>query len=107
MRSVFYTSALGLCIALVAGCGRNDVQVYRVSKEDSKPVAQDQSGAMPAGHPDMGESAPRIKYTLPPSWQEAPRGQMRVASFRVTGKDSKQADVGVVADAWLDGKRFG
>ncbi len=53
---------------------------------------------MPAGHPPMGDaSAPAgIKYTLPPSWQEAPAGQMRVASFRVPGKDGKQAEVGVV-----------
>jgi hypothetical protein len=81
------------------------VQVYRVSKDEAKPMAQDQSPAMPAGHPGVGESgAPSIKYTLPQGWQEAPPGQMRVASFRVNGKDGKQADVGVVPLPGLMGR---
>jgi len=105
-RSLVWTSAFVL-LAVSTGCGRNDVQVYRVSKEDAKPAAgsQDQSGAAPSGHPETGESAPPgIKYMLPASWQEAPPGQMRVASFRVTGKDGKQADVGVVPMAGLMGR---
>jgi hypothetical protein len=97
--------ALGLLAACLAGCGRNDVQVYRVAKEESKPAAQDQSASMPTGHPDVGESAPpALKYNLPPGWQEAPPGQMRVASFRVNGKDGKQADVGVVPLPGLMGR---
>jgi len=94
----------------LAGCGRNDVQVYRVSKEDPKATAPAQSdqaaGAMPAGHPEMGGDAapPSIKYTLPPSWQEAPPGQMRVASFRINGKDGKQAEVAVVPLAGFMGR---
>ncbi len=95
------------CVAaFLTGCDRNDVQVYRVSKDESKGSAQAQPGAMPAGHPEMGEAGgpPGIKYTLPPSWQEAPAGQMRVASFRVTGKDGKQAEVGVVPLPGLMGR---
>ena len=98
-------TVLGLLAAGLAGCGRNDVQVYRVSKEDSKPLAQEQAGTMPPGHPDTGESvSPGLKYTLPPSWQETSPGQMRVASFRVNGKDGKQADVGVVPLPGLMGR---
>ena len=104
MRAV-PTLFLVLLAACLPGCGRNDVQVYRVSKEESKPVAQDQSAAMPAGHPDAGESAPPgLKYSLPTGWQETPPGQMRVASFRVNGKDGKQADVGVVPLPGLMGR---
>ena len=101
-------SALGFLVGVLAGCGRNDVQVYRISKEDAKPAAaplEQPGGGLPPGHPETGESAmPAIKYTLPASWQEAPPGQMRVASFRVTGKDGKQADVGVVPMAGLMGR---
>jgi hypothetical protein len=79
--------------------------VYRVSKEEPQAAAQQQGGAMPPGHPEMGEAAPPgIKYTLPASWQEAPPGQMRVASFRVVGKDGKQAEVGVVPLPGLMGR---
>ena len=89
----------------LVGCDRNDVQVYRVSKDEPKSAAQAQGGMLPAGHPETGEGAtPGIKYTLPASWQEAPPGQMRVASFRVTGKDGKQAEVGVVPLPGLMGR---
>src|SRR5579859_6169490 len=99
-------AAVTLFAACLVGCDRNDVQVYRVAKEEPKAAApQDQGGAMPPGHPEMGEGAPPgIKYTLPASWQEAPPGQMRVASFRVTGKDGKQAEVGVIPLPGLMGR---
>jgi hypothetical protein len=58
-------------IALV-GCGRNDIQVYRVSKETSAPSTK-----------------------LPEGWQEVPPGEMRVASFHISGKEGKSAEVGV------------
>ena len=94
-----------MAAALFAGCGRNDVQVYRIAKEDPKATSSDQNGAMPPGHPDVGETAPPgLKYTVPPSWQEAPPGQMRVASFRVAGKNGKQAEVGVVPMPGLMGR---
>lgn len=99
------TGALLLTAICLAGCDRNDVQVYRVSKEEPKQAAtQEQSGGMPAGHPELGQTGAPLKYTLPTSWQEAPPGQMRVASFRVTGKDGKQAEVGVVPLPGLMGR---
>jgi len=85
--------ALALCLAFLAGCSRNDIQVYRVAKEPQPP----QAAAMPPGHPDISAaSAPRLKYQVPPGWQEVPPGEMRAASFRVAGKEGKQADVSVV-----------
>jgi hypothetical protein len=98
--------ASGVLAVCLAGCGRNDIQVYRVSKDEAKPAAQEPASAgMPAGHPEVGESAPpALKYTLPAGWQETPPGQMRVASFRVNGKDGKQADVGVVPLPGLMGR---
>jgi hypothetical protein len=58
----------------LTGCGRNDIQVYRVAKE----------------------TTPAASTKLPEGWQEVAPGEMRVASFRVSGKDGKFADVGVV-----------
>ena len=57
----------------VAGCGRNDIQVYRVAKE----------------------TPPSAAANLPAGWQEVPPGEMRVAAFRVNGQNGKMADVGI------------
>jgi len=85
--------AVALCLALLAGCGRNEIQVYRVAKE-AQPA---QNVAMPPGHPDLGTaSSPRLNYKLPLGWKEVPPGEMRAASLRVAGKEGKQADVSVV-----------
>jgi len=86
--------ALLLFVGVLAGCGRNDVQVYQVAKEPTQtpPVA------MPPGHPDTaaGSAAPALKYKAPSGWQEVAPGEMRAASFRVTGENGKLADVSVI-----------
>ncbi len=86
-----------LLTAGLAGCGRNDVQVYRIAKEEPQgPETQQNAGMMmPPGHPDTSGGGPSLQWKLPPGWEEAPAGQMRLASFRVKGKDDKVADVGV------------
>ena len=56
-----------------------------------------QPGALPPGHPDTsGSAAPALQYKGPTGWNEVAPGQMRAASFRVPGKDGKQADVSVI-----------
>jgi hypothetical protein len=67
-------------LGLVAGCRRDGVQVYRVPKETqaSAPAASAVATAAPEG------------------WEAAPPGQMRVASFRIKGKEGKTADMGVI-----------
>ena len=86
--------ALVAFIGVLAGCGRNDAQVYRVAKEQAPapPVA------MPPGHPDTspGGAPPALKYKVPAGWQEVAPGEMRAASFRVAGQNGKQADVSVI-----------
>ena len=68
-----------------------------MAKEQTPAQAQGQSGALPPGHPDTsGTAAPALEYKRPAGWQEAAPGQMRAASFRVAGKDGKQADVSVI-----------
>jgi hypothetical protein len=82
-------------LAALAGCGRGQVQEYRVAKDETQ--AQMAPSAMPPGHPDTsGAAPPALEYKRPEAWQEVAPGQMRVASFRVAGKDGKQADVSVI-----------
>jgi len=91
-------------LGTVPGCDRGQVQEYRVSKEQAPAQAQTQPAALPPGHPDVsGAAAPGLQYKRPADWQEAPLGQMRVASFRVAGKDGKQADVSVIPLPGLKG----
>src|SRR5213083_958382 len=88
------STAVFLLVILAAGCGRDDVKVYHVAKENAPALSQ---GAMPAGHPDISSAAnPQLKWKTPESWNEVPPGEMRVASFTVKGKDGKQADVSVI-----------
>jgi hypothetical protein len=84
-------------LAALVGCDRGQVQEYRVSKEQPLGQAQTQAAALPPGHPDVsGAAAPALQYKRPADWQEAPLGEMRAASFRVPGKDGKQADVSAI-----------
>ena len=88
-----------ILLGLIGGCDRNDVQVYRVGKEQSQSpaqAAQAQPQAIPPGHPEVAGGPASLNYKLPSGWQEAPLGQMRVAAFRIQGKDGKQADIGVI-----------
>jgi len=84
-----------LCLAAVlAGCGRNDAQVYRVAKE--QPPAASPAPGLPAGHPDIASGQPKLQFKVPAGWQEVPPGEIRLASFRVAGAGGKQAEVSVV-----------
>jgi hypothetical protein len=103
-RSISHLSFGGWAVLLsllLTGCGKNDVEVYRVAKEQAPATppaqAQTQPAAMPPGHPDAsGGSVPALKWKLPTGWEEVAPGEMRVASFHVRGEAGKQADVSVV-----------
>jgi hypothetical protein len=82
-------------LAVLAGCDRGQVQEYRVAKEQTQ--AQTLPATMPPGHPDTASAAlPAIQYKRSGEWQEIAPGEMRAASFRVSGMDGKQADVSVI-----------
>jgi hypothetical protein len=92
-------------LLLLAGCGRNDVKTYQVAKES--PPAQAPAPTLPPGHPEVGSampgspaagvmSRPQVSWTVPEGWTENAPGAMRVGSFRINGKDGKQADVSVI-----------
>ena len=104
-----------LLLLLVAGCQRDQIKVYRVAKDQNPPPqtapalpTDSPNPSLPPGHPDISsapaaslpaasESAPpQLTWKTPEGWTEVPPGEMRVASFKVSGQDGKQADVSVV-----------
>jgi hypothetical protein len=96
--------ALAAALALVAGCNRDDVKVYKVDSSDTlttpPPVAVSAPSAMPSTMPDGlatpdNSSLPKLKYTLPDGWKEKALTQMRVASFEIS-QDGKSVDVSVI-----------
>jgi hypothetical protein len=89
----------GSLMSALTGCGRDDVRTYSVPKETTSQLA---AADLPSGHPDISggsrisAAAPAITAKVPADWQEAPPGEMRVASYHVKGKDGKMADVSVI-----------
>jgi hypothetical protein len=81
-------------MAAIAGCGRDDIQVYRVAKET--PSAEAQAPMAVHGQDQEQSTVPRVQFRLPSGWQEVPPGSMRAASFSIGGKDGQAADVGVI-----------
>jgi hypothetical protein len=88
----------------LSGCGRGEVQVYRVAKEAPESVPPTQM--LPLGHPDSAPAMPRLKWNLPAGWEEQTPGEMRAASFKVKGQGIKQADVSVVPLPGMAGGDF-
>lgn len=81
----------------VAGCGQDQIQVYRVPKE--KDLEMPTSGAMAGGEqaPAFNPQA-KLTWTLPVGWKELgpDAANMRAASFSVPGKSGQDADVGII-----------
>lgn len=98
--------SLPIGLLFLAGCGREDVQVYTVSKEASSDSQQMQ---MPPGHPEVGSGMggmmggamgaapkPGITFKAPANWTQQAPGAMRAASFTIRGNGGKEADLSVV-----------
>ncbi|MGD0744294.1 MAG: hypothetical protein ABSA45_03980, partial [Verrucomicrobiota bacterium] len=105
-----------LLLLLVAGCHRDEIKVYRVAKDQDQPQQQSAPAlptdspnpSLPPGHPVIPSAStgslpaasasalPQLTWKTPDGWTEVPPGQMRVASFKVTGADGKLADVSVI-----------
>ena len=101
--------SLGL---LLAGCGRDEIKVYRVSKEEPKAPApaapQSDNNAMPPGHPPISgmPSAARanVSWTLPDGWEEINPGRMSRGTFMITNDAGLQAQVSITPLPGLEGK---
>ncbi len=99
---------------LATGCHRDEIKVYRVAKDQDQ--TQQPTGpalstdtpnpGLPLGHPDVSSAnaasfptpsgLPQLTWKTPDGWTEVPPGEMRVASFKITGTNGKQADVSVI-----------
>jgi len=98
-----------MCVLAVAvtGCRREEIQVYRVEKEEPPKTAAagpHASGA-DAADPHGGMAAmPKLNFKLPAGWTEQTPSSMRVASFAVTGADGQAADVAVIPLPGMTGR---
>ena len=92
--------------AALAGCERNEVKVYQVATEASAPTSPGVS-AMPMMAAGETAAQPKLSWTLPDGWQEAPAAQFRLASFAVTGADGNKADVSIVPLGGMAGGELG
>jgi hypothetical protein len=113
-KSVCLLSVVSLVLLAATGCHRDDVKVYRIAKEQdqsSQPTApalstDSPNPKLPPGHPDISTipgggpasatGAPQLTWKTPAAWTEVTPGEMRVASFKVSGAGGKQADVSVI-----------
>jgi hypothetical protein len=84
--------------ATLAGCGRNDVKVYQVAKDDSSgsPAANEPVPPAQNNNTQPDSAQPQLQFAVPPGWQQIAPSEMRVASFTVTNAAGQAADVGVI-----------
>ncbi len=106
-RPILFTSALAVAIVCAACKDKQQIQVYRVSKEAPQNSAPDNSGmaAMPGSQPSMQGAIPppmnagsgeAITDTPPSGWEPQPPSQMRLASYLVKGENGAVADVSLI-----------
>lgn len=84
----------GVCLmvavaALSVGCGKEEIQVYRVPKEKPPIRTDDGREAPPAAMPSLA-------WKLPSGWEERGPGRMSIASFSIPGKEGQEAEVSVM-----------
>lgn len=95
-------------LAMLAGCDRGEVKVYRVAKPEPTPSpsphATHAAAAMPDGHPEIQRPKPQLAWTLPSGWTEAPASRMSLANFTIAGTAGQEAQVTVTPLAGLEGK---
>ena len=69
-RSAAFATSLLMLSALLAGCGRDEIRVYQIPKEDP--------------------------WKLPAGWSERPAGAMRAARFVVKGSEGREIDISLI-----------
>jgi len=86
-----------LAVAL-AGCGRGQIKVYRLSNDDSSSAAPppNTTAAATSDQTENNATQPQLQWTLPAGWTEVAPGEMSIASFKVQGQNGAEADVSVV-----------
>jgi len=103
-KSSLHYLGLFALLGVLSGCNqKQDIKVYRVSKESAAPAAPaaDNSAipAMPGmpSQPGMAaEAGPAIASMPPAGWEPQPPSSMRLASFLVKGDNGSTADISLV-----------
>ena len=86
LRQRWMSVAAGGMAWVVAGCERDQVQVYEAAKE--RTVAA----------PEPAQETAKVPWTVPKGWTDKPTsGGMRLASYAVTSSDGRSLDISVVA----------
>jgi len=86
----------GTAFVIFAGCsGDNEIKTYKVAKEDSHSHAAHAEATAAAAVTER-PSIPHLHGDAAADWQELQPEKMRVASYRIAGKDGKQAEVAVI-----------
>ena len=82
---------------VLAGCGHDNVQVYRLSNDDSSTASPPPNTTAAAAAPkDNSAAQPGLHWTLPSGWTEVAPGAMSIATFKVSGPNGAEAEVSVV-----------
>ena len=85
----FIFGAAGLIF--LAGCGKEEIKVYRVDKEPAPSVSPIGNEIPP---PPVAE---RLEWTPPSGWEQKAPSSMRYGSFAISGKNGAQADLSVIS----------
>jgi hypothetical protein len=99
---------LFLLVLVLAGCGRENINVYQVPRVNAeRPANADpHAGMMPGNMVPPPSARPRLTWKLPAGWTEQPLSSMRAASFDVTGPNGQTADVAVIPLPGVSGRDF-
>ncbi len=72
-------------VAILTGCGKEDIKVYKVPKEPTVTMPHQQS-----------QEQWKVLGDVPQNWEEKSPSGMRVAQFLVKGNDNSQGEVAVM-----------
>lgn len=86
-------------LLLGTGCKDQSIQVYKIPKEQPKPVQQMADAPSP--------STPHLHWDeLPANWTEVAPSSMRAASLKIEGPEGTVADVGAIPLPMMAGKEL-
>ncbi len=94
--AAFNWMGLMLLTVVLAGCGRDNVNVYRLANDDSSSASTPSNPPAAADQTEGNPAPPPLQWTLPSGWTEIAPGAMSIASFKVPGTNGAEADVSVV-----------
>jgi hypothetical protein len=97
---LFAVTSLAL---LAAGCGREEIRVYRAPKRTEDPATAQTQAASTA----TAGSRSGVHWEAPANWTEQPATQMRVGSFGIKGANGGAADVSVIPLSGDSGTELG